>query len=101
MKSLITSATPSSRHDMSGSQLESVASEAVHRAAILGRVETLSTEFVSGWAAVQAPGKFAHVFAILEGEVIGFGAASMGRPDLAKARQEGRLDAYAFMLAFQ
>jgi len=86
---------------MSGSQLESVGSEAVQRAAILGRVETLSTEFVSGWAAVQAPGKFAHVFAILEGEVIGFGAASMGRPDLAKARQEGRLDAYAFMLAFQ
>jgi hypothetical protein len=67
----------------------------------VGRVETVSTEFVSGWASVQAARKFAHVYAMLEGEVIGFGVASMGRPDLEKARQEGRLDAYAFMLAFQ
>ena len=69
--------------------------------ATLGRVEMLSTEFVSGWASVQASGRFAHVYAMLEDEVIGFGAASTIRPDLEKARQEKRLDAHAFMLAFK
>jgi hypothetical protein len=67
----------------------------------LGRVETLSTEFVSGWASVQASGKHAHVLAMLGDDVIGFGMANMIRPDLQKARQEGRLHAYAFLLTFQ
>jgi hypothetical protein len=69
--------------------------------ATLGRVESVSTEFVSGWASVQASGKYAHVLAMLGDDVIGFGTANMGRPDLQKARQEGRLDAYAFILIFQ
>ncbi len=72
-----------------------------HDAVTLGRVETLSSEFVTGWASVQTTGQFAYVFARLEDEVIGFGIANMVRPDLEKARQEGRLDAYAFILTFQ
>ena len=86
---------------MSSSNVASATGAPALATAILGRVETLSTEFASGWAAVQSPAKVAHVFAMLEGEVIGFGAANVGRPDLAKARQEGRLDAYAFILTFQ
>jgi hypothetical protein len=85
-------------HEMSASKLDSAPEASVQSTATLGRVETLSTEFVSGWASVQAPQKFAPVYATLEGEVIAFGAASMVRPDLEKARHEGRLDAYAFML---
>jgi hypothetical protein len=86
---------------MIGSKLSSVADVPVHSALTLGRVETLSTDFVSGWASVQSSRKFTYVFALLEGEVIGFGAANMVRPDLEKARQDGRLDAYAFILTFQ
>ncbi|MBS0379696.1 MAG: sulfotransferase [Proteobacteria bacterium] len=66
-----------------------------------GRVETLSAEFVSGWAQVHAPGKPAFVYATVRDEVLGFGAAKLSRPDLDKARQEGRLDAHAFMLTFK
>src|SRR5690348_4784291 len=69
--------------------------------ATLGRVEMLSTEFVSGWASVQASGRFAHVYAMLEGEVIGFGAANTIRPDLEKARQEKRLDAAELVPSIQ
>jgi hypothetical protein len=86
---------------MSSAGLPSATAAPLQSAAAAGRVETVSTEFVSGWASVQAARRFAYVYAMLEGEVIGFGAASMARPDLEKARQEGRLDAYAFMLAFQ
>ncbi len=88
-------------HEMSGGQLASATAAPLQSAATLGRVETVSTEFVSGWASVQAARKFAHVYAMLEDEVIGFGAASMVRPDLEKARHDGRLDAYAFILTFQ
>src|SRR5262252_645773 len=88
-------------HEMSGAGLGSATAAPLQSAAAVGRVETVSTEFVSGWASAQAARKFAHVYAMLEGEVIAFGAASMARPDLEKARQEGRLDAYAFTLAFQ
>ncbi len=84
---------------MSAAQVEAAAP--VRSAATLGRVETLSAEFVSGWAAVQGAGKFAHVYAMIGGEVIGLGAANMVRPDLERARHEGRLDAYAFILTFQ
>jgi Sulfotransferase family len=84
-----------------GASLASATPAPLAAGATLGRVETLSTEFVSGWAAVQAAGSFAHVYATLEDEVIAFGAASTTRPDLEKARQEQRLDAHAFMLAFQ
>lgn len=89
-----------SAREMSASEAGSVAEAPVHTAATLGRVETLSTEFVSGWAAVEPPRKSVHVYATLEGQVIAFGAADMVRPDLEKARHEGRLDAYAFMLPF-
>src|SRR5579859_3642847 len=65
-----------------------------------GRVETLSTEFVMGWAAVSGNNHCAHVAAMLDHEVIGFGIANIRRPDLDRARQEGRLDAYAFILIF-
>jgi len=84
-----------------GSRSDCAAEKPAENTATLGRVETLSTEFASGWASARAAGQFAHVFAMLENEVLGFGAASIVRPDLEKARQEGRLDAYAFMLTFQ
>jgi len=87
-------------HEIGGS-LASATPAPLAAGATLGRVETLSTEFVSGWASVQVSGRFAHVYAMLEDEVIGFGAASMTRPDLEKARQEKRLEAHAFMLAFK
>ncbi len=86
---------------MSGGKPDSAPEAPVQSAATLGRVETLSAEFVSGWASVQAGRKFAHVYAMLAGEVMGFGVANMARPDLEKARHEGRLDAYAFILTFQ
>ncbi len=66
-----------------------------------GRVETLSAEFVSGWASAHAPGKPAFVYATLGDEVLGFSVAKMSRPDLDKAREERRLDAHAFMITFQ
>jgi hypothetical protein len=74
---------------------------AAKSAAILGRVETVSTEFVSGWASVPQASECAYVFAVLGGEVLAFGAANMLRPDLEKARSEGRLNAHAFMLTFR
>jgi sulfotransferase family protein len=86
---------------MSAGELDHAQEAPVQSAAPVGRVETLSTEFVSGWALAQASSRFAHVFAMLKDEVIGFGAANIVRPDLEKARQEGRLDAYAFILTFQ
>jgi len=86
----------------SSTEASSIVPEAVPQAAApIGRVETLSTEFVSGWAAVQRSRARAFVYAMLEGEVIGSGAATIARPDLEKARQERRLDAYAFMLPFE
>jgi hypothetical protein len=63
-------------------------------------VEKLSTEFVIGWASVSAADHFSHVFAVLDTEVIGFGIANIARPDLERARQERKLDAYAFILIF-
>jgi len=68
---------------------------------VVGRIETISTEFVSGWASVQPSHKRTYVYATLDGEVIAFGCAGIARPDLEKARQERRLDAYAFMLPFE
>jgi hypothetical protein len=97
METRITSQAP----EVSSSNPEGAPQAPAQGTATLGRVETLSTEFVSGWASVQASRQFAHVFAVLESEVIGFGVANMARPDLDKARQAGQLDAYAFMLTFQ
>ena len=87
--------------EISAAKGESACTSLLPAAEARGRVEMLSTEFVSGWAAVQAGGGPAHVYAMLDGEVIGSGVASMGRLDLDTARQEGRLDARAFVLAFQ
>src|SRR5713226_4600796 len=67
---------------------------------ITGRVETLSTDFVIGWASVSAANNFSHVFAMVDTEVIGFGVANIARPDLERARQESQLNAYAFILVF-
>jgi len=97
MEKLITSPD----REASGRQRDDTPEVPADPAVTLGRVETLSSEFVSGWASVQTTGRFAHVFATLADEVIGFTTASMVRPDLEKARQEGRLDAYAFILTFQ
>src|SRR5208283_404691 len=59
---------------------------------ITGRVETLSTDFVTGWASVSAANHFSHVFAMVGAEVIGFGVANIARPDLERARQESQLN---------
>jgi sulfotransferase family protein len=67
---------------------------------VKGRVETMSTDFVTGWAAVSAADHFSHVFATVEGEVIGYGVADIARPDLERARKESQLNAYAFILVF-
>lgn len=88
-------------HELSAGGIATATEAPAHSAATLGRVETLSTEFVSGWASVQAAGRFAYVYATLEEEVLGIATASMIRPDLEKARQEGRLDGYAFIVTFQ
>ena len=37
---------------------------------------------------------------MVDAEVIGFGIADIARPDLERARHEGHLDAYAFILVF-
>jgi hypothetical protein len=86
---------------MNSATLEAAASAPLPVASNPGRVETLSTEFVSGWAAVPQAGGFAHVYVTLEDQVLGVGIADMARPDLEKARQEGRLDAHAFIVTFQ
>jgi hypothetical protein len=67
---------------------------------VKGRVESVSTDFVTGWAAVSAADQFSHVFAMVENEVIGFGVANIARPDLERARQESQLKAYAFIVVF-
>jgi hypothetical protein len=67
----------------------------------IGRVEALSSEFVGGWAAVHPSGAPAHVYAVLGDEVIGSGTARISRPDLDKARLDGRLDARAYLLVFE
>jgi Sulfotransferase family len=64
------------------------------------RVETMSTEFVMGRASVSPANKFSHVFAVLDNEVIGCSIANITRPDLDRAREEGRFNAYAFVLVF-
>jgi hypothetical protein len=63
-------------------------------------VETLSTEFAMGWATISPTGRFSHLVAMLDSDVIGFGVADITRPDLDRARQEGRINAYAFVLVF-
>jgi hypothetical protein len=88
-------------HELGGGERDRTPQVLAPGAAILGRVETVSTEFVSGWASVPPAGPCAYVFAVLQGEVLGFGAASTLRPDLEKARREGRLDAHAFILTFK
>ena len=89
-------------HELSGAAAARAPEVPIASAAsTLGRVETVSTEFVSGWAAVPPASPCAHVFATLEGEMLAFGAANMLRPDLDKARREGRLNAHAFILTFK
>lgn len=61
----------------------------------------MSTDFVTGWAAASAAGRFSHVLATVEGEVIGYGVANIARPDLERARKESQLNAYAFILVFR
>jgi hypothetical protein len=67
----------------------------------VGQVEILSVEFAMGWAAVSRHGRFVHVLAILDGEIIGSSIARMDRDDLAVARKRGDLDAYAFTIVFE
>jgi hypothetical protein len=68
--------------------------------AATGRVEMLSSEFAMGWGAVSPAKHHASVYAMLDGEVIGFSAANISRADLDRARREGTLDAYAFVIVF-
>ena len=77
-----------------------VHSQAPPAVAATGRIEKLSTEFVTGWASVSAANRPAHVYAMAGSEVIGFGVADISRPDLERARQEGQLNAYAFIVVF-
>lgn len=67
---------------------------------VSNRVETLSTEFVMGWASVSASNRCSHVFAMLGGEIIGCGVADLTRPDLDRARTEGRYNAFGFLIVF-
>jgi hypothetical protein len=67
---------------------------------VKGRIEKLSNEFVIGWASVSAGNHPTHVYAMAGTEVIGFGVANISRPDLDRARQEGKMDAYAFIVIF-
>ncbi len=64
------------------------------------RVETMPTEFVMGWGSVSPANRFSHVLAVLDNEVIGCCIANITRPDLDRARAEGRCNAYAFLLVF-
>lgn len=53
-----------------------------------------------GWARATPSGNFARVFAALGPEAIGTATASLSRPDLDRARSEGRFDAHAFVIVF-
>jgi hypothetical protein len=68
--------------------------------AVKGRVEKLSTEFAIGWATVSRSKHPTPVFATVDGEIIGFAVANISRVDLDRARQEGQMDAYAFIVVF-
>ena len=78
----------------------SVENQPPQASTITGRVETLSTDFVIGWASVSAANHFSHVLAMVDTEVIGFGVANITRPDLERARQDNQLNAYAFIIVF-
>src|SRR5713101_2315374 len=78
----------------------SVENQPPQASTITGRVETLSTDFVIGWASVSAANNFSHVFAMVDTEVIGFGVANIARPALDRARQESQRNAFAFILVF-
>lgn len=71
-----------------------------HASTLTGRVETLSADFVLGWASASAENHFSHVFAMVGSEVIGSSVANISRPDLERARQESQLNAYAFIVVF-
>ena len=79
---------------------DTVQNKPLQASTITGRVETLSTGFVIGWASASAVNTFSHVFAMIDTEVIGFGIANITRPDLERARQASQLIAYAFILVF-
>ena len=68
--------------------------------AAMGRVEVLSPDFAMGWAAADAKGQFTPLFALLDGEVIGVSSPHFSRPDLDRARRDGRLDACVFVIIF-
>src|SRR5260370_3405250 len=78
----------------------SVENQPPHASTITGRVETLSTDFVIGWASVSAGNHFSHVLAMVDTAVIGFGVANITRPDLERARQGHQLNAYAYIIVF-
>jgi len=78
----------------------SVENQPPQASTITGRVETLSTDFVIGWASVSPGNHFSHVLAMVDSEVIGFGVANITRPDLERARQDSQLNAYAFIIVF-
>ncbi len=83
-----------------GKSAEPVQSRPSQAAIVKGRIEKLSNEFVIGWASVSAGDHHTHVCAMAGGEIIGYGIANITRPDLDKARQEGKMDAYAFIIIF-
>jgi hypothetical protein len=68
--------------------------------AVNGRVEKLSTEFAIGWATVSRSKHHTPVFATVDGEIIGFAVANISRLDLDRARQEGKMDAYGYIVIF-
>jgi len=64
-----------------------------------GKVELLSTEFARGWVETSN-GAPTHVFATLNGEIIGAARADQDRPDLNKIAEEGGSRSFAFFILF-
>jgi hypothetical protein len=65
-----------------------------------GVVEIVGQDFVSGWAADDIRHQPAHVYATLEGEVVGFARADIKRRDLDGLASGGELFAHAFLILF-
>ncbi len=65
-----------------------------------GVVEITGPEFISGWAADNGAHLPAHVYATLDGTVVGFARADIRRPDLEGLAAKGELFAHAFLILF-
>ena len=68
--------------------------------ATLGRVEVLSTDFAKGYACTVSPNHRPHVFAVLNGEVIGSAAASIHLPEVSNTEIEVPFSIRGFLIAY-